>query len=371
MSQDFYIKARVGQQQVELQVSAITTGRQIKEMIATSLSLDPDLLRLICQGKVINDEDTAEKVKLKPGFVVQAMKINSEAPVSEPSEPYSPRLDPLMHLQTILNSLPPSALFDSSAGTRPRPSVPREFKLEAIRQNLMTVDLLIETRARPWRWTYEEGLFSYRRRRLQQGQWVDVRDTEDVWLEAQVLEVASNSDTAMVKVRYNEWPPEWDEWVEMASPRIQPFRTYTKQTSDSPVQSPYPVVQTEGVFLTKIPQLEVSEYIAQATELQASVQPLISSYLLKSRGYIEASDSEGEDNHLPRAFTEKVKQGQQLGIILDRLGRAISDLALFIEPQNIQSGLRLGAMPALNDYRLIDQNSEIQIHAIFAPNSFR
>jgi hypothetical protein len=182
MSQDFYIKARVAQQQVELQVSAVTTGRQIKEMLAASMSLDPDLLRLICQGKVINDEDTAEKVKLKPGFVVQAMKISNEFAVSEPSEPSSPRLDPLMHLQILLNSLPPSVLFDSSARARPRPVIPREFKLEAIRQNLQTVELLIETRARPWRWTNEESLFSYRRRRLQPGQWVDVRDTVDAWL---------------------------------------------------------------------------------------------------------------------------------------------------------------------------------------------
>ena len=371
MSQDFYIKARVAQQQVELQVSAVTTGRQIKEMLAASLNLDPDLLRLICQGKVINDEDTAEKVKLKPGFVVQAMKISNEVAVSEPSEPSSPRLDPLLHLQNILNSLPPSVLFDSSTRTRSRPAVPREFKLEAIRQNLMTVEVLIETRARPWRWTNEESLFSYRRRRLQPGQWVDVRDTMDAWLEAQVLEVAATTDTVMVRVHYNEWPPEWDEWLEMSSPRIQPFRAYTGQAVDSPVQSPFPVVQTEDVFLTKIPQLEVSEYFAKAAELQASVQPLISSYLNKSRGYIEASDSEDEDDHPPRAFIEKVKQGQQLGIILDRLGRAISDLALFVETRNTQSQEPLEPMPALNDPRLVDQDSEIRIHAIFAPRSFR
>lgn len=373
MSQDFYIKARLAQQQVDLQVSSETTGRQIKEMLGARLSLDPGLLRLICLGKTMDDCDTVEKAKLRSGFVVQAVKISGESAVSEPSEPPSPRLDPLLHLQILLNSLSPSALFDSSARSRQRPAVPVEFKLEAIRQNLVTVELLIETRARPWRWTEEESLFTYRRRRLQPGQWVDVRDTVDAWLEAQVLDLLCEQGISMVRVHYNEWPTEWDEWLEVSSPRIQPFRTFTCQPSDSPVQSPYPVVQTEAVFLMQTPRLEIEELILKAAELLAAVQPLICSYLRKSRGCVETPESgdDGETGSHPRVFLEKVKEGQQLGIILDRLGRALSDLSLLGTMSNLEGEERLEAMPTLSDPRLVDQDSEIRIHAIFAPRSFR
>lgn len=373
MSQDFFIKARLAQQQVELRVSDDTTGREIKQMIGASLSLRPEEFRLISQGKVIGDEDTVHKAKLRPGFVVQAVKLHSELAVVEPSEPSSPSVDPLQHLQALLNSLPPSVLFDSSSRTRPRRIVPLHFKLEAVRQNLMTVESLLETRAKPWRWTHEDCLFIYRLRSLQPGQWVDVQDTVEAWLEAQVLDVLNVSDTAMALIHYTEWPEEWDEWLEVESPRIQPFRTYTTQGNDSPVQSPYPVSMSDDLFRTQSSLFDPAEYISKASHLLAEVLPLLVSYLDKSNSYAQVPDSESEaesqesDDGLSRKLIEKSKEAQQLGIILDRLGRALSDLSLLVESECAEGQERLEVMASLNDPRLVDQDSEIRIHAIFAP----
>lgn len=48
-------------------------------------------------------------------------------------------------------------------------------------------------------------------RRFELGQWVDVRDTMDQWLEAEIIDVKGT----MVNVHYNGWGPRWDEWIEM------------------------------------------------------------------------------------------------------------------------------------------------------------
>lgn len=52
------------------------------------------------------------------------------------------------------------------------------------------------------------------------GQWVDVKDTIDQWLEAQIINISNNQ----AYVHYNGWGNRWDEWIDFASPRIAPFK---------------------------------------------------------------------------------------------------------------------------------------------------
>ena len=52
------------------------------------------------------------------------------------------------------------------------------------------------------------------------GQWVDVKDTIDQWLEAQIINIQNNQ----VYVHYNGWGNRWDEWIDFSSPRIAPFK---------------------------------------------------------------------------------------------------------------------------------------------------
>jgi hypothetical protein len=55
------------------------------------------------------------------------------------------------------------------------------------------------------------------------GQWIDVKDTVNQWLEATVMAV--NEEQGTVFLHYNGWPTRWDEWIQIDSPRIAPFRT--------------------------------------------------------------------------------------------------------------------------------------------------
>lgn len=78
--------------------------------------------------------------------------------------------------------------------------------------------------------------YDFTKRRLTKGQWVDVKDTIDQWLEAQVIDVKDDK----VYIHYNGWGTRWDEWIDLNSNRIRPFRYHTSQTNINNYHSPYP-----------------------------------------------------------------------------------------------------------------------------------
>lgn len=84
--------------------------------------------------------------------------------------------------------------------------------------------------------------FQFPKRKLLVGQWVDVKDTIDQWLEAQVIDIKDNR----VYIHYNGWGTRWDEWIDMDSDRIMPFRYYTKQTTFSNYNCPFPNVKPDA-----------------------------------------------------------------------------------------------------------------------------
>ncbi|CAB1111789.1 unnamed protein product [Ectocarpus sp. CCAP 1310/34] len=77
------------------------------------------------------------------------------------------------------------------------------------------------------------------RRRFYVGQWLDVKDTVNNWLEATVMDMTSSG--SRLQIHYNGWPPRWDEWLSWDSPRIAPFRTRTQHLPQAQHVSPAPV----------------------------------------------------------------------------------------------------------------------------------
>jgi hypothetical protein len=70
------------------------------------------------------------------------------------------------------------------------------------------------------------------------GQWLDVKDTVNQWLEATVMDLSYESGN--VFVHYNGWPARWDEWISVDSTRIAPFRTRTVHSNSAVHISPTP-----------------------------------------------------------------------------------------------------------------------------------
>ncbi|CAM9566036.1 unnamed protein product [Chrysoparadoxa australica] len=71
----------------------------------------------------------------------------------------------------------------------------------------------------------DQVVTSLSERRFYVGQWLDVKDTVNQWLEATCIS-KSPCGTRLL-IHYNGWPPRWDEWIRSDSPRIGPFRTRT------------------------------------------------------------------------------------------------------------------------------------------------
>ena len=49
-----------------------------------------------------------------------------------------------------------------------------------------------------------------------------------------------------VFIHYNGWGSRWDEWIDINSPRIATFRTYTVQSPTSQYLSPFPNISPDA-----------------------------------------------------------------------------------------------------------------------------
>ena len=138
----------------------------------------------------------------------------------------------------------------------PQPKIDFDEMREVIAQNLLEVQNMIEfgnyndfneleneekknvKDGIQKEYDFNMNCFDLDKRILAKGQWVDVKDTVEQWLDAQVIEVSE--DNKMVKIHYNHWSTRWDEWIQTNSPRIMPFRYHTRQSTLTNYHSPYP-----------------------------------------------------------------------------------------------------------------------------------
>lgn len=165
-------------------------------------------------------------------------------------------------------------------------------------------------------------LFDFTRIKLRKGQWVDVKDTIDQWLEAQVIDVKDDK----VYIHYNGWGTRWDEWIDMKSDRIRPFRFHTRQTAFTNYQSAYPNVKPDANI--------------NLTNNQTESESFFDTFNSIKNAYEMADNLMTEINNKRREFTysedfhSKQKEiyllSKSLVPIMDRLGRSITDVGGYI-----------------------------------------
>ena len=350
--QEFQLKIRsLDNSQIELQVSETMLISDLKSLILSQAHIPIERQRLLYKGKLLRNASSLQSCNISAASTLQLVAYLERGPEDESISDL---------IRYTLDSIPNNYISSRRARDHRRRDLDVHERLESIRQNLQTMENLMANT-----------------RNFSKGQWVDVKDTVDQWLEAQVLEV--NPTNSQVFVHYNGWPNRWDEWIDMNSPRIQHFKTNTYQSLTTPMHSPHPISPADAEGMRNLAPVEANDCLLQALGLLEQILVMLDAYNeLSGQGSEEAS-----------------ALGSRLAPLMDRFGRMMSDIAgviggnqrnndetasvsssLITNESGISSGsavrpqMQIPVMPppaelALNTPR-IGSDFDIHIHAFFA-----
>lgn len=275
--------------QHEVFISSDASVIELKDCIKEVIGFDPANLRLVYQGKRLEDTDTVKGLKLSDGHVIQAIEEHRVEPEQEElaDDAYTDMM------QWPVEGSAVSLLSRRRRRTVRRNTIDRNERMETIRQNLITIESLMETRATEPQDEEHVTSFDYTDRQLQVGQWVDVLDTVDQWLEAQVIEVLPGPKAF---IHYIGWPDRWDEWIPFDSPRIQPLRTHTVQSMTAPVYSPCLIVPPDTDYAA--PPHDLDAYILHSCSLLDQVKGMMDRFY--SLSTVIAHETAGERTQFMR-----------------------------------------------------------------------
>lgn len=125
-----------------------------------------------------------------------------------------------------------------------------------------------------------------------------------------------------VFIHYNGWGNQWDEWIDINSPRIAVFRKYTLQYPSSRYCSPSPNLPADSDD-NEIPHMSPSfnEMLEQTNTIITKLQGCIGQYL-------NIVANKGEETKDVNLMNEKKKQAAaKIAPFLDRASRLLCDFA--------------------------------------------
>ena len=256
--------------------------------------------RLIFQGKLLQNIEKLKTYKISDESVIhlvaksveenQGQSQNTEQSQNQNSSSnnqnaqQSENTESRINIEDLLPTLIEFPVLRSSRRQRRRrvPHFDISECFESMHQNINSVHNLLNCKFK-----YDENQISqtktivpydFSKAKYEVGQWVDVKDTIDQWLEAQVIQVRNN----LALVHYNGWGTRWDEWIEFSSPRIAPFKTYTMQSSSSVFLSPYPHVPCDANVEPQPRSIDSFYYLEKSVGFMSEVSRTID-YLSKLR----------------------------------------------------------------------------------------
>lgn len=289
LDQDAKVTVRIktmDDQEKRIEVILSENVLDLKNKIFEQMQIPLERQRLIYLGKQLKDNMSLFESKIKDDvcilLVANRVQNSSEPPRRQPesAENAGEGVDLSAFIFNALNETAQMRrnrrlLFQQNAR-----SFLRNLRLnvtqsrETIVQNLISTELLLNSRkeledVKTTDLGAENSMdcFNFEKRELKIGQWVDVKDTINQWLEAQVVDISNGK----VYVHYNGWGTRWDEWIEVNSPRIEIFRTHTIQAATSTYLSPFPNSppdSAENVAIS-IPSSTSIENLDKLTELSS------------------------------------------------------------------------------------------------------
>lgn len=279
-------------------VDAASSVNSLKGKIQEITAIEIDRQRLIYRGRVLVDESAVRDYHIENGQTIHMvarpanyrdLQRNAAAPPQQPA-PEQQRSGGVRSFtavpsssflaRTIAEGAAARSIFQTSsmeilasgssnqtpltaAAVRP-PVVSLETNLENIRQSMLTMNTLLSNHAR-------QPESSIRSLQFYIGQWVDVKDTVNQWLEATIMNI--NLDRCTIFVHYNGWPQRWDEWISIDSPRIAPFRSRTSHSVFGGNACPSPNVIPTHAQRTGVQ--DIRTLLPELNRMYQSMQPML------------------------------------------------------------------------------------------------
>jgi len=304
---DLIVKT-ISNESYELLMSSSSYVSELKSIVkeSTSDKVAESRQRIIYRGQVLDDNNTLMSYGIATGSVLHMVarpENFEELRRPLPSTPSSSTTasassdvgDSIPNDATIVNDLlsvlrgrsnisggSASSIFEGiSSSTNAdtaegnRGSSVNSMSLEHTRQGILTLNTILSSFSQN-----EQGhlvapvsnrIIPSQRKRYYVGQWIDVKDTVSQWLEATVM--ALNEENGTIFVHYNGWPTRWDEWIDVESPRVAPFRTRTAHSPLLQHLSPAPSVMLNNAPRTGSDDIRI--LLPQISNLLHKILPVI------------------------------------------------------------------------------------------------
>ena len=325
--------------------------------------------RLIFQGKLLQNLEKLKSYKIADESVIHLVaksmddggnlnnlnntnntsSVNNQNGTSENSEGR-------INIEDIFPTLIEMPILRSSRRQRRRRALHFDISdcFESMHQNISCIQNMFNCKSK-----YDESSVSQTRTitaydltksKYDLGQWVDVKDTIDQWLEAQVIAVRPNQ----AFVHYNGWGTRWDEWIDFSSPRIAPFKTYTMQSGTSVFLSPYPHVACDANVEAQPRSIDTFYYMEKTFNFVGEIGKIVDymsrlrkkniNHVNQGRSLVKIDDFETDSKEARDKESQALQRNTQLSLnnndfellyyftqlipLMDRCGRLLSDVSL-------------------------------------------
>ncbi|CEG50016.1 Ubiquitin-like protein, regulator of apoptosis [Plasmopara halstedii] len=164
------------------------------------------------------------------------------------------------------------------------------------------------------------------------GQWLDVKDTVNQWLESTVMDIADGK----ILIHYHGWPTRWDEWIDVDSDRIAAFRTRTLHTHNAQRMSPVPTTRVPSA--PRVGDNDVRQLVINVRNLMGEMMPHINRLAVLCEEDLQRDQIPSVDS-VPSASTtlgaresEVSEVAHLVAPLFDRFGRLLIDSANHLDP---------------------------------------
>ena len=383
--EEILVKVKTLDNQININIRKNATISELKEKINRILNIPQTDQRLIYQGKILqNNSEKIKHYKIANESVIHLVirKLTLSDDINQNNNNINHNEENNSEHSSGNNNLGFIRMNHNLTRRLQRKNMhfdPSDC-IETLYQNILVINNLMKIRNNFSISNFFQNKtiipFNLNKKKFEIGEWVDVKDTTDNWLEGQIINKRNINNRTQLLIHYNGWGNRWDEWIDQTSNRLSFFRTYTLQSMQSILLSPNPTMVNDGNISndnnsSKRP-VDLFFYFNKISSIINEINKTIekmNNYKKRDNLNIEEKDDikehkekekekEGHlnlNNFIPFSFNELeiLQLTSQMIPILDRCGRLMSDLSLLLSHAifnpNLYPHLLLGHINEISD----------------------